>query len=261
MENNEESKTIVFIHGLFMNPESWSEWVKYFEDKGYKCYTPAFPYHEGKPVNLRNSVSPFLGKVTFEQVIYVLSAFIDALSEKPILIGHSIGGLAVQKLIGMNKGVAGISIDPAPPQGLFSFKWSFLRANLTTVNPLKGNSVFLPDVKWFHYAFCNTMTIAQTEKEYIKYVVPESRNIARSSTGKDGSIDFNKPHNPLLIIAGEKDNIVPSSLNRKNFEAYKDQNSKREFHEFPGRSHYICGQQGWEEVAGYVSDWIKSLNG
>jgi pimeloyl-ACP methyl ester carboxylesterase len=259
MSSNIKSKTIVFIHGLFMNPSSWDTWIKFFEEKGYRCYAPAYPFHEGKPSDLRTSINPDLGKTTFGQVIDSLSGFIDKLPEKPVLIGHSIGGLAVQKLIEMNKGIAGICIDPAPPKGIFSFKWSFLKANLPVINPLKGNSVCLPGVKWYNYAFCNTMTREQTGIEYDKFVVPDSRNIPRSSIKKEGKIDFTKPHNPLLIIAGEKDHIVPSSLNKRNFEAYKDKNSRIDFKEFTGRTHYICGQQKWEEVAGYSIDWITSL--
>jgi pimeloyl-ACP methyl ester carboxylesterase len=242
-----------------MNPESWTPWVKYFEDKGYKCHAPAYPFHEGSPGALRNSINPELGNVTFKQVIDSLSEFIDTLPEKPILIGHSMGGLAVQKLLCLNEGAVGISIDPAPPAGLFSLKWSFLKSNLSTVNPFKGNSVCLPDLEWFHYAFCNTMTTEETESEYNKYVVPESRNIARSSTGKDGRIDFSKPHSPLLIIAGEKDNIVPASLVRKNFKAYNGNQSRTEFIEFSGRTHYICCQPNWEEVAFYIAGWIRNL--
>lgn len=257
--NTINSKTIVFIHGLFMNPTSWNEWIIYFEAKGYKCYAPAYPYHEGAPENLKRNINPKLGKLTFGQVIDSLAAFIDKLPEKPILIGHSMGGLAVQKLIEMNKGVAGICIDAAPPKGIFSFKWSFLKANLPTINPLKGNTVCFPSLMWFHYAFCNTMTIEETYNEYSKFVVPESRNIPRSSTKNDGKIDFNKPHNPLLFIAGKMDHIIPSSLNKKNFNAYKDKNSKKDFKEFPGRTHYICGQQNWEEVATYINEWVMSL--
>jgi len=99
----------------------------------------------------------------------------------------------------------------------------------------------------------------QTETEYNRFVVPESRNIARSSTMNDGKIDFKIPHNPLLIIAGEKDHIIPSSLNKKNFKAYKDKNSKTDFKEFAGRTHYICGQPNWEEVATYIHEWIVGL--
>lgn len=251
------SKTIVLIHGLFMNPKSWGPWKSYFQTKGYKCHTPAYPFHEGEPSDLRNQIDPRLAKLNFKQVIETLVTFIDMLPEKPILIGHSMGGLAVQKLVQMNKGVAGVCIDTAPPQGIFSFKWSFLKANLPTINPLKGNSVCLPDVEWYQYAFCNTMTMEQTAAEFDQFVVPESRNIPRTSTTKDGSIDFRKPHVPLLFIAGEKDHIIPASLNRKNFEAYSDPNSKKDFKEFAGRTHYICGQQNWEEVAEYIAGWIS----
>ena len=169
------------------------------------------------------------------------------------------GGLAVQKLVSLNRGFAGICIDTAPPKGVFSLKWSFLKANLPTINPLKGNSPCLPSVEWFHYAFCNTMSPEQTQKEYDLYVVPESRNIPRSSTGTEGFIDFKKPHAPLLFIAGEEDNIIPSSLNLKNHKAYKDRGSVCSFRKFPGRTHYICGQPGWEEVAQYAKQWISSL--
>lgn len=252
-----KSKTIVFIHGLFENPKSWIEWKKYFESKGYTCYTPAYPFHEGEPSELRKKINPQLGKLTFGNVIDSLSLFIDKLPEKPILIGHSMGGLAVQKLISMDKAVAGICIDAAPPKGIFSFKWSFLKANLPTINPFKGNSVCMPSVKWFQYAFCNLMSMDETAAEYEKFFVPESRNIPRSSTKKDGYVDFKKPHNPLLFIAGGADHIIPPSLNKKNFDAYTDKNSKKTFKEFPARTHYICGQPNWQEVADYILEWIQ----
>jgi pimeloyl-ACP methyl ester carboxylesterase len=253
------TKTIVFIHGLFQNPKSWIPWKKYFEERGYTCYTPAYPYHEGEPEVLRKNINPELSGLTFGQVVDSLSAFIDTLPEKPILIGHSMGGLAVQKLIGRGKGAAGVCLDTAPPRGVISFKWSFLRANFPTINPLKGNSPCLPSVEWFHYAFCNTMTMEETKEAYDLYVVPESRNIPRSGTGKDGAIDFKQAHAPLLIIAGEKDNIIPSSLNKKNFDAYTDSASRKDFKEFPGRTHFIASQKGWEEVAEFCESWMQEV--
>ena len=251
------TKTIVFIHGLFMTPKSWNHWIKYFENKGYVCHAPAYPYHEREIKNLQQSPDPKLGTLTLREVTTHITKFIDTLEEKPILIGHSMGGLVVQKLIAEQKGVAGICIDAAPPKGIFSFKWSFLKSNLPTINPLAGNSNCVMDVKRFHYTFCNTMSLEETQQVINEFVVPESRNIARSSTGRAGTIDFQKPRAPLLFIAGEKDNIIPSSLNRKNYEAYKDVNSKKEFKEFAGRTHYICGQKNWEEVADYIAKWIK----
>jgi fermentation-respiration switch protein FrsA (DUF1100 family) len=63
----------------------------------------------------------------------------------------------------------------------------------------------------------------------------------------------------LLFIAGEKDHIVPSSLNKKNYEAYQDRSSIREYKEFKGRGHYICGEPNWKEVADYILGWLNKL--
>ena len=252
-----KSKTIVFIHGLFVNPESWEAWKAYFEAKGYKCYTPANPYHEGHPADLRKKIDPRLAKVNFEDVVNNIVKLIDTLPEKPIIIGHSLAGLVVQKLISMNKAAAGVCIDGAPPVGIITLKWSFWKANFPAINPLKGNSVFIPTKKWFHYAFCNTMSRAESDKVFDEIAVPESRNIPRGTLKSFAKIDLKKPHNPLLIIAGEKDHIVPASLNLKNFEAYKDTGSIIAFKEFKGRGHYICGEHNWQEVAGYIFDWLN----
>jgi pimeloyl-ACP methyl ester carboxylesterase len=251
------TKSVVFVHGLFQNPKSWAKWRAYFEAKGYNCQTPAYPYHEGEPSDLRKNIDPKLGTLTLGQVVDGIAKLIDTLPEKPIVIGHSMGGLIVQRLIGMDKAAAGVCIDTAPPKGISSFKWSFLKANLPTVNPLMGDSPCMPNVEWFHYAFCNLMTLEATRAEYDLFFLPESRNIPRSSTKADGYIDFKKPHHPLLFVAGGNDNIIPPSLNRKNYDAYLDPASKKDFKQFPGRTHYICGQENWEEVADYILDWIR----
>ena len=52
------SKTIVFIHGLFQNPKGWAEWKTYFEANGYTCYSPAYPFHEGEPAELQKILIP-----------------------------------------------------------------------------------------------------------------------------------------------------------------------------------------------------------
>jgi pimeloyl-ACP methyl ester carboxylesterase len=254
-----KSKTIVFIHGLFVNPKSWKHWKTYFEAKGYVCHTPVNPCHEGDPAMLRKNITPGLSKVTFEEVVNNIVGFIDTLPQKPIVIGHSLAGLVVQKLISMNKAEAGVCIDGAAPPGIITTEWSFWKSNFPVINYLKGNSVFEPNKKWFHYTFCNTMSQEESDIVFDEFVVPESRNIPRGTLKSFAKIDMKKPHSPLLFIAGEKDHIVPASLNLKNFEAYKDTNSIKEYKEFKGRGHYSCGAPEWQEVADYILNWINKV--
>jgi pimeloyl-ACP methyl ester carboxylesterase len=251
------SKTIVFAHGLFVTPKSWAEWVTYFESKGYTCYAPANPFHEGTPSEMWDNPPVQLGKVNFENVVQNLVKFIDTLPEKPIVIGHSLGGLCVQKLVEMGKAIAGICINSAAPAGIATLEWSFLKSNFPVVNPFKGDSIFFPSKNWFFYAFGNTLTRAESDHFFDQLVVPESRNIPRSMGKGFAKVDFKRPHAPLLFIAGEKDHIIPKRLNEKNFEAYEDKNSKKDFKAFEGRGHLICADSGWQEVADYVYSWIK----
>lgn len=253
------SKTIVLVHGLFVNPKSWEAWKAFFEAKGYTVHHPANPSHAGEPADLRKNVDPKLHQVNFKDVVNNLSAFIDTLPEKPILIGHSLGGLAVQKLISLGKGVAGIMIDGAPPLGVIPTEWSFWKSNFPVINPFKGNSVFMPSKKWFHYTFGNTLSRAESDQVFEQLVVPESRAIAWGTLKFFAKIDFKKAHAPLLFIAGEKDHIMPATLNKRNFNAYQNADSIKDFKLFEGRSHYICGEQNWEEVATYVNDWLLKL--
>lgn len=254
----EEGKTIVLIHGLFQNSYSWENWKRYFEDKGYTVYTPSYPYHEGDPQVLQKEIDPRLVTLDFPQVLDHMLDFVDSLPEKPIVIGHSIGGLITQKLVEMKKASLGITLASANPRGGSVLNWKYIRSNFRMVNPLRSrNKVCQPPFRWFKYTFLNTLSDSMAMAEYQAYFIPESRIIAKTSTQQGMEIDFKKAHVPLLFIAGEMDNDLPPPLIRKNFEAYQHPGSIRDYHEFQGRSRYIVSEPGWEEVADFVEKWIR----
>lgn len=104
------------------------------------------------------------------------------------------------------------------------------------------------------------MSKQDADREFDKIAVPESRTIARDTLLKPiAKVDHQKPHNPLLFIGGDNDHIFPSSFTKRIAGAYKHKGSVVDFKSFAGRSHYICGEEGWQEVADYVIDWIEKL--
>ena len=251
------SNTIVLIHGLFVNNTSWAQWKTYFEAQGYKVYTPANPGHEGIPAQLRTNIHPDLTKTSFEDVVMNIVKLIDTLPEKPIVIGHSLAGLVVQKLIEMDKAVAGVSIDGAPPKNVLA-PWATIKMVLPVVNIFKGSTPYLGTKEWYHRAFFNNYSREESDLLYDKIAVPESRKIAWGTLlDSFANINFKKPHNPLLFIGGSKDNIFHSTFTKRIAASYKDPNSTVDFKEFEGKSHFIAGEKGWEEVAAYVLNWIK----
>ena len=255
-----KTKTIVLIHGMFMNTLCWEKWIPYYQAKGYKVLAPAWPRRDKSVEELRkNHPDPELPKLKLNNVVEHIASFIQGLDEKPAIIGHSMGGLVVQLLLQRDLAVAGVAIDPAPPAGVFTTAFSFLRANFPAINPFLLNQPVVMSFEQFQYAFVNTLPLDEQRAAYDRYAIPESRGVPTSSLGAAGKIDFKKQHPPLLITAGEKDHIVPAVLNQSNFNKYKASSSITEFKVFPGRDHFVIGEKGWDEVADYSLAWIEKV--
>ena len=121
-----KTKTIVLIHGMFMNPLCWEKWIPYYQAKGYRVLAPAWPGRDKSVEELhKNHPDPELPKLKLNNVVEHTASFIQGLNEKPALIGHSMGGLVVQLLLQRDLAVAGVAIDPAPPAGVFTTAFSF----------------------------------------------------------------------------------------------------------------------------------------
>jgi len=255
------SKTIIFIHGMFLNGKSWDHWVDYFGREGYNCSAPSWPLHAGDPAELRARIPQGLGTLELSEVVAYYAREIQALPDRPILVGHSVGGLIVQILVARGLASMGVCISSVAPNDMIALDWGLLKNTTAITNPFKGHEPYEMSEEDFYQNFGNAMTEEQSEKAYRKYAMHESRQVMRDGLGRIARIDLDAPHVPLLFIAGDKDHIIPAKLNEKNAKAYQDPASITSFREFPGRGHFICGQPDWEEVASYVHDWILAPTG
>lgn len=239
---------IIFVHGMFQNPKSWQKWIDRFTAAGHNCVAPAWPLHEGEPSDLRANPPACLGDLTLADVLASIEATVRGY-DKAVMIGHSVGGLITQ--IMLNRGLisAGVAVDSVAPNGMLDFDWGFLKNSAIIANPLAGNEPIMMDAKTFHGAFANSLSEEEAAREFEATATHDSRNVLRGCMGPDGKVDVDAPHGPLLLIGGEKDEIIPEHLTEKNFKAYTDEASVTEFAPFAGRSHYICNEPGWEEVA------------
>jgi pimeloyl-ACP methyl ester carboxylesterase len=249
-------KRIIFIHGMYMNHLCWEHWIGYFQNSGYQCIAPAWPGRDQPVEVLRlRHPDPSTGKLTLKKVVEHFTSIVNGLDEKPILVGHSMGGLVVQLLLQKNLAVAGVAIDSAPPMGVITAQWSFINSNWPHISPFasQGNPIAM-SFERFQDTFVNTMPLSDQREAYDKYVVPESRRIPREALST--KIDYKLPHPPLLFIAGGADHLIPAPLNKSNHAKYQRSTSVTDYKEFPGRVHFTIGQKGWEDVAGFVKSWL-----
>jgi pimeloyl-ACP methyl ester carboxylesterase len=251
-----KSRTVLFIHGMYMNSLCWEQWVPYFQARGYKCLAPDWPGRDKPVATLRKDhPDPQLSQLTLRRVLEHFTDIIKAQDEKPVLIGHSMGGLAVQLLLQKDLAAAGVAIDSAPPMGVLTTRWSFLKSNWPHITPFVSQSIPIEmTFARFQYTFVNGLPLEEQRAAYERYVVPESRRVPRESL--TARVDFRRLHPPLLLIAGSADNIIPASLNKSNHARYKASSSVTGFKEFAGRTHFIIGQKNWEEIADTILSWL-----
>jgi pimeloyl-ACP methyl ester carboxylesterase len=258
-----DPQTIVLIHGLWMTPRSWENWVKHYSDRGHRVLTPAYPGFEAEVEALRDDPSP-IEAVTVPATVEHLESIVGELDRPPIIMGHSFGGVLTQILLDRGHGAAGVAIDSVPSEGIRVVPPSQIRATFPVLkNPANRHKAVGFTPKQFHYAFTNTLTEEESRAVYDRYHIPAPGTfvwdpvLANFTPGhQDTYVNFeNDDRAPLLFIAGEEDNIMPPSVNESNAKHYRRSKAITEYHEFPGRSHYTLGQEGWEEVADYALDW------
>jgi alpha-beta hydrolase superfamily lysophospholipase len=252
-------KHVLFMHGLFMTHRCWDGWVNRFQTAGYTTQAVAYPGRDKSVEELRRAhPDANVGKLTFDSVLAHYTKAIQAMSDQPVLVGHSLGGLLVQVLLNRGLGAVGVAIHSGPPQGLLSLKPSFFRANWPALNPFSPSPYMMP-FSAFQYAFVNGMPEAEQRAIYDQHVPPESLGIPRGVLSSPAAkIDYSKDHAPLLMLAGSNDHIIPASLNQTNFARYKASLSITAYKQFAGRNHCGFVSKGWDEYADYVLQWLEN---
>jgi pimeloyl-ACP methyl ester carboxylesterase len=257
------SGTVVLVHGLWMTPKSWNGWKARYEAAGYSVVVPAWPGVTDDVEGMRRDPSALNG-LRISTVADHLARVIGELDEPPIIMGHSFGGLFTQLMLDRGLGRAGVAIDSAQSAGIPALAWSVVRGLLPVLGkPWTVNRSVLLSPRQFRYAFTNTLTEEESGRVYDEFVIPApGRPLWQAAThmvvnSGDSRIDYAKPDRaPLLFIAGDADHVVPASVNRKNAKRYSS--GVVDLKEFPGRTHYTVGQDGWEEVADYALGWAES---
>lgn len=249
--------TIVMIHGMWGGAWCWDNYKSFFENKGYRCLTPILRYHDQSPQDPPN---PLLGTVSLLDYAQDVEKIIRELNVKPIIMGHSMGGLISQILAsrGLAKGL--VLLTSAPPHGIMALKPSVIKAFWSIMTTwgfwrLPIRMPFEPAVE----SMMHLLSEKEQRETYDKFVYESGR--AAFEIGfwlldkrNAAKVDEQKITCPVLVVTGEEDRITPASVGWQISKKYG-----ADYKEFPRHAHYVISEPMWEEISEYVYQWLKAL--
>jgi pimeloyl-ACP methyl ester carboxylesterase len=255
---------VVFIHGLWLLPSSWDRWATVFAEAGYASLTPGWP-DDPETVAEANAHPEVFAHKTVGQVADHYESVIGGLTKKPVVIGHSFGGLLTQILAGRGLAVASVAIDPAPFRGVLPLPISALKSSKPVLGNLANRHRAIPlTFEQFRYAFANAVTEDEAKELYETYAVPASGTpifqaaAANINPWTEAKVNSKNPQRgPLLIISGELDHTVPWAIANASYKRQKRNEGVTEIVEIKGRGHALTIDSGWREVADTALAFVK----
>ncbi|MEE4545828.1 alpha/beta fold hydrolase [Streptomyces sp. V4-01] len=252
---------VVFIHGAWLHALSWESWVERFANRGFLALAPGWPGEAAAVQDARTSPEA-LGEVTLDALTDHYGRIIRSFDARPVIVGHSVGGLIAQHLVGADAGRAAVAIASAPindvplpaaPAGLWTPGGSGAADPLVS---LSGEQ--------FHQMFANTVTAQESDLLFQRYAVPAPRRLL-ADLGCGGGVRSpraaadvaNTGRGPLLLISGQEDRLVPDAVTRTVYKQYGDSTAATDLKQFADRAHSLVIDNGWRTVADHVLGWLE----
>jgi pimeloyl-ACP methyl ester carboxylesterase len=256
---------VVFIHGLWLHADSWSNWVELYREAGYEPIAPPWP---GLPDTVERSKAhpETIAVHGLAEIADAYVAIIARLPAKPVVVGHSLGGLIALNLLGRNLTAATIAIDAAPIKGVLRMPMSAVRTALPILrNPANTNRAVPLTAAEFRYGFANAVSDEEAADLYQRCAIAGPgrpmfeavlANLAPRSPAKVETASETRA--PLLLLAGEKDRAVPPAVTKAILKQYRKTPGVSDFIELPQRGHSLTIDSGWRGVAHTTLAWLAT---
>ncbi|GAA2220162.1 alpha/beta fold hydrolase [Promicromonospora sukumoe] len=264
-----EKLPIVLVHGLWMTPASWDTWAERFRAAGHEVIVPGWPGIDDRGVqDIRDNPEALRG-VGLKEIVDHYERIITALPVKPIIMGHSFGGVITQMLADRSLGAAYVGVAPAQTAGISVLPLSTLRTGLPILsNPFGRNGAKPLSKGHFHFTFGNDLSRAESDVLWEQSAVPSYNRVlfegvASTMNEKTGvtHVDYARSDRaPLLVITGGIDHVAPPAIGKAIVAKYNGTGSPSvvEYVEYAGRTHRLVSQTGWEEIADHALTWATS---
>jgi non-heme chloroperoxidase len=238
---------ILFVHGAFIGAWCWDEhFLPWFVKRGWPVHAVSLSGHGNSPGR------DDLDNLGLDRYVEDVTEVVATLPAPPILIGHSMGGMVVQKYLERAAAPATVLMASVPPQGLI---YSALGLLFTTPQLLfalnqamGGGEVDMDSLR--QVLFHQPITVEKLRR-HCKRVQPESHRAIWDM------LFFNLPdvsrvyRPPMLVLGAQYDRLISPGQIQATADAY---GTHPEI--FPHMGHAMMLERDWEKVASRIGEWL-----
>jgi len=254
------ARLAVLIHGMWGTADVWRNWRPFLEARGWQTIASSLRHHDAPP----EDPPPALATTSLHDYVADLEASLQALPEKPVVIGHSMGGLIALLLCAKGLATAGVLLTPAPPASVVAIRPSnllaFARIQARWAWWRKPHRATLGEA--LSHTF-NTTDPTEGAALHASFVHDSGRALFEIALPwldgtKAATVDPRRVTVPLLFVATENDKLTPPGVVRR---ASRQFAHVSDYVEYKGQGHWVLGQPGWDHVADETVAWLDAKAG
>jgi pimeloyl-ACP methyl ester carboxylesterase len=237
---------VLLIHGILATGWYFEKYQRFLAARGYPSYA----------VNLRGRAEsrpvPEIGRVTIHELVADGLEAARAIG-RPVVIGHSMGGLIAQRLAEEDAAEATVLLAPAPPRGITITRPRLMLRQLRHLPALLASRPLVPGRGDTSAIVLNRIPIAEREALYKRFI-PDSGRAARDLSLGIVAIDASRLRRPILVVSGLDDRFIAPSIARQVAAKYG-----APCWQYPGNGHFLPWEPGWDRILADVEGWVRRL--
>ena len=239
-------RAVLFIHGYFASASVFAEWVPFFAARGMPAYAVNLRGREesGPEIDLgRASITDFVAD----------AAAVARHLDKPIIVGHSMGGLIAQCLAERGLAQAMALLAPVPPKGIRFMTLKMMLKQLKYLPAIYGSGVVAPTLQDLKEVVLNRVPESQQE-EVLALLAPDSGRVAKEMSINGVPVDHRRVRVPTLVVAADDDRFIPPDSSREVAALYHGS-----MQTVLGHGHMMIVEPGWQDIAETIARWALTV--
>lgn len=252
---------VTLLHGAFVGGWIFERFRAHLSHHGWRTHAPDLPFHSSELAGQPPAAG--LARMGLADYREAMRHELARMPTRPVLIGHSLGGLLAQMLAAEDLCRAAILLAPVAPWGVLPRSMDEVTGALALL--LRNNHIAdqaVPPDRSIAAAFSMDRLPAALQRDTFARMVPESGRVLQEAIlwwldwHAASHVAFHRVRCPLLILTGSDDRITPPSTSRAIARQYR---GRAVFRELPGMSHFLFGEPGEAALFNACTEWLSEL--